>query len=168
MVYKKRMHTVTLEDIKIVKQNFAGREVPPYNPEGRRNFLALIPDEKAEAMRDDGWKIGRLKPFEEEEVGPCFLPVHVRFDPHPPRIVLMSSHGKTDLEERDMKMLDVLTFSRIDLIVNPYMWDANGNSGVKAYVKTLFLTMEPDELEEKYYDVPYSIHNEEPHDNQED
>jgi hypothetical protein len=65
-------------------------------------------------------------------------------------------------------MLDVLTFSRIDLIVNPYMWDANGNSGVKAYVKTLFLTMEPDELEEKYYDVPYSIHNEEPHDNQED
>ena len=62
MVYKKRMHTVTLEDIKIVKQNFAGREVPPYNPEGRRNFLALIPDEKAEAMRDDGWKIGRLKP----------------------------------------------------------------------------------------------------------
>jgi hypothetical protein len=34
--------------------------------------------------------------------------------------------------------------------VRPYAWDVNGKTGVKAYLKTLFVTIDEDALELKY------------------
>ena len=42
----------------------------------------------------------------------------------------------------------------MDLILNPYEWAVNGKTGVKAYLKSIFVTIQEDELERKYADVP--------------
>jgi hypothetical protein len=157
MVDRQRLRNVTLENVQIIKRNFSGRE-------GRfggnkRTFLALLRDDLAEAMQDDGWKIGVLTPRNEEDKPQAFLPVEVRFNPRPPRIVMVTSHGKNQLDEDTVGVLDFADISNIDLIVHPSVWDVNGKSGVKAYAQTMFVTLELDELEEKYYDVPDSVHD---------
>ena len=40
----------------------------------------------------------------------------------------------------------------MDLTINPYVWEANGNTGVKAYLGTMYVTIAEDPLDAKYAD----------------
>jgi hypothetical protein len=51
-------------------------------------------------------------------------------------------------------MLDYADIKTIDVMLNPYEWEVNGNTGVKAYLKTAFVTLNEDELELKYAEDP--------------
>ena len=44
----------------------------------------------------------------------------------------------------------------MDLTLNPYAWEVNGKTGVKAYLKSIFVTIVEDDLDRKYADVPDS------------
>jgi hypothetical protein len=53
-----------------------------------------------------------------------------------------------------VSILDWADFAKVDLIMSPYKYDVNGNQGVSAYLKTIFVTIREDELEQRYADVP--------------
>jgi hypothetical protein len=144
--------TVLMEGIRIVFRNFSGKE-GQYNAEGTRTFSVLIDDSTAHVMAEDGWNVKWLQPREndEDEEPQAFLPVALRFDVFPPRVVLVTSRGRTTLHEDTVEMLDWANIQNVDLIVRANVWKNNsGKSGVKAYVKSLYVTIEEDALELKY------------------
>jgi hypothetical protein len=152
-------NTVVMEGVKIIFRNFQGKE-GKYNKAGDRNFGVLLDDKTANDMAEDNWNVKWLKPREEDlEEDPdtpeqAWLPVALRYDVgKPPRIVSITDRGRKNLDEEDVEMLDWVDITNVDLIVRPFTWDVNGRSGVKAYLQSLYVTIEEDELEKKYADM---------------
>lgn len=145
-------NTVLMEGVRIIFRNFSGKE-GQYNREGDRNFAVLLDEATAEAMAADGWNVKVLKPREEDEENAPpqpYLPVSVNFKGRPPRIVQITSRGRTHLDESTVEMLDWADIINVDLIVRPYEWTVNGKSGIKAYLQALYVTIQEDPLEIKY------------------
>jgi hypothetical protein len=145
-------NSVVMEGVRIIFRNFAGKE-GKYNREGDRNFGVLLDDDVAEAMAKDGWNVKWLKPRDEDEKEQAYLIVVVNFKGRPPRVVMVTSRGRTPLGEEDVEVLDWADISNVDMIVRPYEWAVNGKTGIKAYLKSIFVTINEDELELKYADV---------------
>ena len=142
-------NTVIMEDVRIIFRNFAGKE-GMYNREGDRNFAVLLDEDVAEVMAKDGWNIKMLKAREEGEQEQAYLQVSVNFKGRPPRIVMITSRGRNHLGEDEIELLDWADIKMVDLIVRPYEWAVNGKTGVKAYLQSIFVTIEEDALELKY------------------
>lgn len=153
MVQRKRLEPVTLQGRRLIFRNFAGAQ-GQYNAKGERTFNLVLEPDEAEAMSRDGWNVKQLKPRDPEEQPLYLLNVRVRYDKYPPRVVLITSKGKTPLPEDLIGILDTAEFDNIDLIVTPSFWDVNGKTGYKAYLKALYATLHEDELELKYMDTP--------------
>lgn len=147
-------NTVIMEGVRIIFRNFAGKE-GQYNREGDRNFAVLLDEKTASLMAEDGWNVKMLKPRGEEEdaVPQAYLPVAVNFRGRPPRIVLITSHNRTVLDEREVEMLDWVDILNVDLIVRPYEWTVNDKSGIKAYLQSMYITIQEDPLEAKYAEL---------------
>lgn len=141
--------TFKVEDAVIIFRNFEGKE-SQYNREGDRNFAVILDPEVAEAMLADGWNVKYLNAREEGEPDVPYIQVAVKFDVRPPRVVMLTSTSRTTLDEESIATLDWADISNADLIARGYEWSVNGKSGVKAYLQTLFVTIEEDELERKY------------------
>lgn len=138
------------EDCRIIFRNFKG-EQSQYNRAGDRNFCVVIEDEEtAKKMADDGWNIKHLPALDEGGEDTAYLPVAVSYKIKPPTIVVISSKGRTRIDEETIEMLDYAEIETADLIVNPYNWEVNGKSGVKAYVKSMYVTLREDALAKKY------------------
>jgi hypothetical protein len=159
MARDQRLEPVMMENVRLVFRNFTGKE-SEFNREGDRNFGVILPsDDVAEAMAQDGWNVKRLKPSEEEkeqgiEQGPPWLPVKVGYGKgRPPKIVQITSRGKTNLDEDTIDGLDWAEITNVDLMVRPYFWEVRGDTGISAYVQTMFVTIEEDPLEAKYADL---------------
>lgn len=147
-------NTVLMEGVKLVFRNFAGKE-QQYNREGDRNFAVLLNADVAVNMLEDGWNVKYMKPREddEEETEQAYLQVSVGYKGRPPKIWLITSRGRTSLGEDEVEVLDWADITNADLIVRPYEWAVNGKTGVKAYLKSLFVTIEEDALERKYAEL---------------
>ena len=145
-------NNIVMEDVRIVFRNFAGKE-GKYNREGDRNFAVLLDDDIANVLESDGWNVKRMQPREEGEPAQAYLSVSVNFKGRPPRCVMITSRGRTDLGEDEIEILDWADIRTVDLIVRPYEWAVNGKSGIKAYLKSIFVTIEEDQLDLKYSDV---------------
>ena len=147
-------NTVLMEGVRIIFRNFAGKE-GQYNREGDRNFAVLLDPSVAEAMAADNWNVKWLRPRSEEEgeEPQAYLPVSVNFKGRPPRVVLVTSRGRTNLDEDNIEMLDWADILNVDLIVRPYEWTVNNKSGIKAYLQSMYVTIEEDALEAKYSEL---------------
>jgi hypothetical protein len=147
-------NTVLMEGVRIIFRNFAGKE-GQYNREGDRNFAVLLDENVATAMAEDNWNVKWLRPRSEEEgeEPQAYLPVSVNFKGRPPRIVLITSRGRTTLDEDSIEMLDWADILNVDLIVRPYEWTVNGKTGIKAYLQSIYVTIEEDALELKYSEI---------------
>jgi hypothetical protein len=150
-------NTVLMEGVRIIFRNFAGRE-GQYNREGDRNFAVLLDDQVAIAMTEDNWNVKWLRPRSEEEgdTPQAYLPISVNFKGRPPRIVLITSRGRTNLDEDQVETLDWVDIINVDLIVRPYEWTVNNKSGVKAYLQSIYVTIDEDPLEIKYGELDQS------------
>ena len=150
MVRQRIEERPVFENCRIIFRNFKG-EQSQYNRAGDRNFCVVIEDkDTADRLASDGWNIKHLPPLDEGEEETSYLPVAVSFSNVPPTIVMLSSKGRTQLDESTVDILDYAEIDYVDLIVNPYNWEVNGKSGVKAYVKTLYVKIREDELARKY------------------
>jgi uncharacterized lipoprotein YajG len=63
---------------------------------------------------------------------------------------MITSTARTHLNEDSVEVLDWAVIKIADLIARGYEWTVNGKTGIKAYVQSLFVTIEEDELERKY------------------
>lgn len=144
-------NTVMIEEARLIYKNFEGKE-GPYNAKGSRNFGVILAPELAEVMAQDGWNVKTLKPREDDEEGieTPWLPVALRFDVFPPRVVLITSRNRQHLDGDNIEVLDWANIIKCDIIVRPYEYNVRGETGIKAYLKTMFVTIEEDELEAKY------------------
>jgi len=150
-----KKQTIAIENARIGFRNFSGKE-GKFNPAGRRNFCVFLEKEVAEMLEEDGWNVRWLEPRDPGEEKQPYLQVSVSYDNVPPKILLVSGKGKTVLDEESVGLLDWAEIAEVDLILNPYNWSVNGKGGVKAYVKSMYVTIAEDEFESKYYDVPDS------------
>lgn len=149
---------IVIENARIAFRNFSGKE-GRFNPAGRRNFCVFLDSEVAEGLQNDGWNIKWLKPRNEDEESQAYMQVSVSYDNIPPKMILITQKGKTQLDEASVNILDWAEIENVDLIIRPYNWDVNGKTGVKAYVKSMYVTLVEDEFDSKYYDVPDSATN---------
>lgn len=151
--------SILMENVRLIFRNFKGKE-GQYNAEGDRNFGVILDPALAEQMERDGWNIKEMKVREEGDIPEKYLQVRVNYKGgRPPKIVMITSKNRTPLGEDEVEILDYADIVKTDLIVNPYDWAVGGKTGVSAYLKTLYVTVQEDELELKY-----SEHNQKPGD----
>jgi len=141
--------TFMVEDARLIFKNFAGKE-GQYNREGDRNFAVILDPETAAQMTEDGWNVRSLAAREEGDEDTPYIQVAVNFNNRPPRVVMITSTARTNLDEASVEVLDWADIKIADLIARGYEWSVNGKTGVKAYLQSLFVTIEEDALERKY------------------
>ena len=147
-----------MENARLIFRNFEGRE-EKYNRKGDRNFGLIIEDpEVAQQLAEDGWNIKELTPKNNDDYDDTpeviyWLPVTVRFDNVPPKVMLVTRRKKTKLNEENINTVDYANIAKVDLTVTPYDWEVNGKSGTKAYLQTAYITINEDEFADKYADL---------------
>lgn len=149
MAYK-AMDNLVIENARMIFKNFAGEE-SKFNRAGNRNFCVILDnDDDVQNLLELGWNIKVLTPRDEDEKPVHYLQVSVGFGNIPPKITLISGRTRTALTEDTVETLDYAEVENVDLIIRPYNWEVNGKTGVKAYLKTMYVSVVQDVFAGKY------------------
>ena len=148
---KENVDKLVLRNVKLIFRNFSGRE-GKYNKAGQRNFSIIIEDKDlAEKLSDIGWNVKILLPKEEGYEPINYLPVAVEYDKgRPPKVILVGKSGMVELDEETIGELDYAEITSAKVTIRPYSWEVNGASGIKGYLKTMYVEIDEDEFESDY------------------
>ena len=145
---------VSLESVRIGFRNFEGRE-GPYNKSGERSFAVFLDKATADSLAAEGWNVKFPKEdnYSSDPDAPprdAYLQVSVAFNAYPANVFLISNGQPTKLTEDEVSMLDWAEIENVDLVLRPYEWSVNRNSGIKAYLKSGYFTIVSDRFAQKY------------------
>ena len=148
---KKEVGYISIENAEIGHRNFSGRS-SEYNAAGQRNFCVFLDEELAKTLEKDGWNVRWPKDPSDETKKPL-LQVSIRFDPYPPNVnMITQSKGVVKLDEYTISNLDDADIENVDIRIRPYHWTLpDGRTGIKAYVKDMYVTCQEDPFAAKYY-----------------
>lgn len=143
-------------------RNFAGK-AGKFNTEGQRNFCLILDPKDAEEMAEEGYNIKWLKPRDETEDPLPYVKVNVGFrnrygDParRPPKITQYTTAGKTLITEDSVSNLDWAEIDKADISIRP---NEHEPGKLSAYLRTMNVFLQPDDFEDRYYNVPDSAQN---------
>ena len=140
---------ISIDNAQIRFRNFTGEPTKFDRAGGKRTFSVILDPEMADKLREDGWNVKSWEPEGADE--PIYhLPVEISYKIYPPKIWMISGNKKTMLQEDTISALQYAEFTKVQLIIRPYCWEVNGKSGIKAYVKAMYVTIEEDEFEKEY------------------
>lgn len=148
------MERLRLDEMPVIFKNFSGAK-GPYNEAGVRTFSILVEDlSHADRLLEEGWALKPLK-NEDGEIDAFHLPVKINYNSRQtPRIykVSMSNRRRILLGETTVDILDHVPIEKADVIVNPYAWEVQGDTGIKAYCQTMYVVIAEDDLDIKWAD----------------
>ncbi len=149
---EKQNINLIIENARIIFRNFGGLE-RPFNSEGDRNFSVVLDPERAQKLITEGWRVKQLKAREEDEEGDYHLKVTVNYKKgRPPRCVMITSRGPSDLGAEEVALFDAADIKNVDLIINGW-WSDMAGGGYSGFLKSIFVTIEEDALDLKYADI---------------
>lgn len=140
---------ITIENAHITFRNFSGKP-SKFNHDGARSFGIRLDEVQANEMRSIGFNVKPLAPMDESDEPAYNLTVAVNYGMKPPAVYMIAGGKKTLLDEETISTLDYADIEMVDLTINAYEWEFAGNSGVKAYLKSLYVTVSEDDLADKY------------------
>ena len=146
------MNDLTLRNVRIIFRNFAGAPTRFNAAGGKRTFSILLNETEANELRSMGFNVKDLKQRDPDDDPAFHLPVEVSYRVKPPRIVFISNQGRkrTVIDEDTVGLIDYTEIEKIDLTINPYQWEMENARGVKAYLRTMYVTIREDELDIEY------------------
>lgn len=151
----KRPEQLAVEGAKLIFRNFAGAETM-YNRKGSRNFSVLFEEgDLASRLIADGWNLKPLPLREDDSIQMYHLPVAVSYEHVPPRVTLVTQTKQTIMDEDTVGSLDYADLINVDLTITPYVWEVQGKTGVKAYLKSGFFVIQEDVFADKYREFDF-------------
>lgn len=138
----------------IFRTNFKGAP-GPYNNEGERNFNVILEGDALNQALKYGMNVKQTKPRDDNEDPVHYVKVRIGYKYRSPHAELINSHCKRQLSEQTIGILDDYEYEHIDMVIRPNRWRRpNGDTGVNAYLQSIYATVIEDPFVSKYYDIP--------------
>lgn len=145
-----RLENLNIENARIIFRNFSGKP-DRFDKVGHKNFNVILDPEQADKLSRDGWNVKVRHDSRDPDGDDMFLlPVEIKYEVYPPKIYMITEKNKILLDEDTVGQLDDAEIKNIDLVIRPYSWEVNGKTGVKAYVRKMYVTIEEDVFASKY------------------
>jgi len=140
---------LSFRDCEIIWSNLRGLPTKYNENGGVRTFNVVLEDDKLiQDLIEDDWNVKARENSDGSVMH--YLPVEARYNHIPPKIWMITSHGNTLLDEYTVGQLDYADIVKVDLIVKGRDWDDNGQHKVKAFCRSMYVTIEEDEFEAEY------------------
>ena len=143
-----RIPAIEIQDAKII-MNAGWRGFGPAGDRfGRRGFNLIIEDpEVAQDLIEWGWDVHIMPPREECDAPGYRLPVKVRYDKYPPKVIMITKRGgETELNDETVGILDEFdSFAKINVRITPSRYDNEAlgrGTGVAAYLDQMKVWVE--------------------------